>query len=576
MQKGLPDTTGDASDAPGAHGTPGGQAREAVAEVQRTGSWRGRLPWAVALIVTGVGLYFAFLPISLTYNVNSDGSGIALQGWDMLHGNLLLRGWWTADVSFYTFETPVDALVEAVRGLNPMVVHTTAAIAYALLVIMAAMAARGTTRGGAGVAAAVIAAAVLLVPGDIMSTSILLGSPDHIGVGVVILLTYWFIDRAPERWWVAPVACLLLVWAQLDDPMAEFAAAFALAVVGLGRACAGLLRRRGWAAVRHDAALGAAGVASYLLTRLAIFLIRSAGGYSMVQLSQATKVQPLSAWPGQVVILGKDILILFGADFYDEPNPMVRATTYLHLLGLALAAAGLVAGIVVLFRVTRGDRITQVLTVGTLVTLVAGAFLSPLTAGYAAHEIAVVLPFGAVLAGRAAGPWLMRQRVRRGTLIPVGIVLAAASLASIAYFADQPPLTPPTRVTVLDRWLEAHHLTDGLGQYWTGAGSRVDSGGRLRISPTVNSPARPYAWIMKPSWFDQSQHTANFVVAGTDPAGGLVYSESTVRHAFGKPAREYRFGQGKNRFIIMVYNRNLLRDVAKPVQSNPDTGGLHL
>ncbi|MCL2583663.1 MAG: hypothetical protein FWE35_14565, partial [Streptosporangiales bacterium] len=456
------------------------------------------------------------------------------------------------------------------------VVHITAAVAYTLLVLMAAMTARGTTRGGAGVVAAVTAGAILLAPGDIMSTSILLGSPDHIGVGVVILLTFWFVDRAPERWWVAPAVCVLLLWAQLDDPMAEFAAAFALAVVCLGRAALGLLGRRGWAAIRHDTALGAASIVSYGLTRLAIFLIRSAGGFSMRQLSQATKVQPLSAWPGQLMNAGRDVLILFGADFYDEPNPWVRATTYLHLIGVALALAGLVAGVVAIFRWTRGDRITQVLTVGTLVTLVAGAFLTPLTAGYSAHEIAVVLPFGAVLAGRAAGPWLMRHRVRRGTLIPVGIGLAAACMASLGYFASQPPLKPPTRVTTLDPWLLAHHLTGGIGQYWTGNDSRIESGDRVRIAATDPLPGHPYAWVMKPAWYDPSRNRANFVVAGTDPAAGLVFSESAVRKAFGKPAREYRFGTGQNRFIIMVYDRNLLRDVAKPVQPSPDTGGLHL
>lgn len=569
MQKGLSDTTtGGTADPP--------QVSEPAGEAKRAGPGRGRLAWAVALIAAAAGLYLAFVHISRTYTVNSDGAGIALQGWDMLHGNLLLRGWWTADVSFYTFETPVDALVEAARGLNIEAVHITAAIAYTLLVLMAAMAARGTTRGGAGVAAAVIAAAVLLAPGDIMSTSILLGSPDHIGVGVVILLMFWFADRAPERWWAAPVVCVLLIWAQLDDPMAEFAAAFALAVVCLGRAGLGLLGRRGWAAVRHDAALGAAAVLSYLLTRLAVFLIRSAGGYSLRQLSQATKVQPLSAWPGQLANAGKDVLILFGADFYDEPDPLVRATTYLHLIALALAVAGLAAGIVAVFRFSRGDRITQVLTIGTLVTLVAGAFLTPLTAGYSAHEIAVVLPFGAVLAGRAAGPWLMRHRVRRGTFIPVGGVLLAAALASLGYFAAQPPLKPPTRVTTLDHWLLAHHLTDGVGRYWTGNDSRLESGDRVRIAGTDPLPDHPYAWVMKPSWYDPSRHTANFVVAGTNPKAGLVFARSDVEKAFGKPAREYRFGPGQNQFIIMVYHRNLLGDLAKPVQPDPDTGSLHL
>ena len=45
---------------------------------------------------------------------------MVLQGWEMVHGNLLLRGWYLSDVSFYTFEVPVDGLVAAVDGLRTM------------------------------------------------------------------------------------------------------------------------------------------------------------------------------------------------------------------------------------------------------------------------------------------------------------------------------------------------------------------------------------------------------------------------------------------------------------------------
>ena len=60
--------------------------------------------------------------------MNADGSGMALQGWEMLHGNLLLSGWWLADVTFYTFEVPVNAVAAAADGLNADVVHVSAAL----------------------------------------------------------------------------------------------------------------------------------------------------------------------------------------------------------------------------------------------------------------------------------------------------------------------------------------------------------------------------------------------------------------------------------------------------------------
>lgn len=540
-------------------------------EEQAAGSlarrWRQRLVWTVVMAAAAVALFEGMLRVSRTYGMNSDGAGIALQGWDFVHGNLLLSGWWTADVSFYTFEIPVDGLVALAHGLGGDVVRITAAIAYTALTCVAALTARGRARGAEGIVRALLAAGIMLAPGDIMSTSVLLGSPDHIGVSVPILLALLLVDRARERWWVPAATCLLLLWAQLDDPMAEFAAAFAVAVVCLARAGLGLARHRGRAAW-YDAALGAAAVVSYLLTRLAVHLIRAAGGLSMRQLSQATKIQPLANWPHQIQVTAQNILILFGADFHAEHSPVLIAATAVHLAGVALAVIGIIAGIAALVR--RGDRVTQSLTVGTLVTLGAGAFASPMTAGYAAHEIAVVLPFGAVLAGRTVGPWLLRRRAIRLSVVPALGVVLAAYLAFFGYYTTQH--TVQSRDQTLADWLMAHHLTDGLGRYWTGSSTRLLTAGRVRISPVESSPKDPYPWITRPSWYDPSRHTANFVVAGTDPQGGMVFPASAVRKAFGKPAHVYRFDQ----YIIMVYDKNLLRHVRKPVQPSPDTGRLGL
>ena len=46
-----------------------------------------------------VALWFCYLRVSRTQRVESDGASIALQGWDVLHGNLLLHGWTVPDVS---------------------------------------------------------------------------------------------------------------------------------------------------------------------------------------------------------------------------------------------------------------------------------------------------------------------------------------------------------------------------------------------------------------------------------------------------------------------------------------------
>jgi hypothetical protein len=573
--------------------------------------------------VAAVLLTWAYLLESRLYKTNSDGAGEVLMGWDMLHGNLLLRGWWTADVSFYTFEVPVDAVVAAVHGLNSDVAHVTAAICYAALLIAAALLARGLFRGWAAVIPALLTAGILLAPGGAQTNGILLGSPDHIGVSVPIVLAFLLIDRARPKWWVPTLIFLILVWAQLDDPMAEFAAALPVAVVCLARA--GL----GWRNHRHlprggdqdqggrlqgywyDATLGVAALVSYVVSQLLVGLIRDVGGYSMRGLGQIATVVPLSRWGSQTGVAAYNTMILFGADFWDQPTALETAISVLHLAGLLLAVLGTLAGIAALVR--RGDRVTQIVTLGTLVALGAGAYASDMTAGYAAHEIAVVLPFGAILAGRTVGPWLAQRRLndspggrapagapgktaalaigraaggrgsggihrantavrpRRGRhpvwLLPLLGVVGLCYAASLGYYASQP--SEPGRTQDLAGWLTAHHMTTGLGTYWAGTETTVSSGGRTLVIPMTNeNPADPYPWITKPAWYSPEKHDARFVVAGTDPSNGMQYSPSAVITAFGAPVREYRFGS----YIIMVYNHNLLRQTLAPVQPNPEKG----
>ena len=55
--------------------------------------WAILVAWPVGLAAAGVALYLCYLAISRTEEVTSDGASIALQAWDMLHGNPLLRGW---------------------------------------------------------------------------------------------------------------------------------------------------------------------------------------------------------------------------------------------------------------------------------------------------------------------------------------------------------------------------------------------------------------------------------------------------------------------------------------------------
>src|SRR5215471_2902563 len=225
---------------------------------------------------------------------------------------------------------------------------------------------------------------------------------------------------------------VLLIWAQLDDRLATFAAAAPIALVCLVRAGLPLIRRPqrpqrprhplrpgrpdapglprflhgrrpGW----YDAGLAVAAVASVAATQLVVAGIKAAGGYTMASLSKVREHVPFAEWGSQLKATGQNVLILFGADFYDQPAGIRTVLAFAHFTGLALALAGLAIGVASLFG--RADRVTQILTVGTLGTLAAATLGTQMIPIQGAHQIAVVLPFGAVLAGRTLGPWLVSR-----------------------------------------------------------------------------------------------------------------------------------------------------------------------
>src|SRR6185503_5491187 len=117
-----------------------------------------RWAWLAGLAVVAVLLFIAYLRMSRTYPATSDGADQALQAWDMLHGNWLLRGWTMGDVTYYPTEIPEYALVELVRGLGADVVHIAGAITYTLLVLAAGLLARGRATGREGLVRLLIAA----------------------------------------------------------------------------------------------------------------------------------------------------------------------------------------------------------------------------------------------------------------------------------------------------------------------------------------------------------------------------------------------------------------------------------
>ena len=165
-----------------------------------------RLLAAAAAVLAVALLFVAYLQMSRTYPENSDESNDLLMAWDMLHGNVLLHGWYLSDVSFITTELPQYLMLERLFGLHADTAHIAAAMTYTLVVVLAVLLARGSAAGnrvGQGQTSRREAAARMLLTAGLMfapqlgvGVFVLLLSLGHIGTAVPLMLTWLVIDRA--------------------------------------------------------------------------------------------------------------------------------------------------------------------------------------------------------------------------------------------------------------------------------------------------------------------------------------------------------------------------------------------
>jgi hypothetical protein len=361
----------------------------------------------------------------------------------MGHG-WLLKGWTLTDVSFYTTELPEYILVEVFRGLGPQDVHTAAALTYTLLVVLAGLLAKGTKTGKEGLVSVLIAAGIMIAPQVGPGAFLLLLSPDHTGTGVTLLLIFLLLDRAGRRPWVPAAAGLLLAWAQIGDRIVVTIGVLPVVVVCVARACREVIRRRGlprecW----FEAALAVSALASVVVADVFAKILRHFGGYATAPLN--TRFAPVADWPSHAMLALKGVLGLYGGDVNKSLFSVAAAVDAVHLIGLALAVMAL--GLAIWRFFTDNDLIEQVLVVAIVVNVAAYVASVLPNTFWDNREIASVLPFGAVLAGRLLAAKLMKPR-----LLSALAVVACCYLFALGYSGIRRPRVPAHDQPLTD-WL---------------------------------------------------------------------------------------------------------------------------
>ena len=413
--------TPEKSSAPPSTAPPGGDARAAAPRAPARRASARRLLAAAAAVLAVALLFLAYLQMSRTYPENSDESNDLLMAWDMLHGNVLLHGWYLSDVSFITTELPQYALLVRLFGLHTDTAHIAAAMTYTLVVLLAVLLARGRVSRREAGPRMLLTAALMFAPQLGVGVFVLLLSLGHIGTAVPLMLTWLVIDRCPARWYVPVIVGLLLTWVLVADPLVLLVGVVPLVAVCAMRVARELsLTRRqdgqepGWVreslrARWYELSLAVAAILAQGLASVIGRLLRAGGGFFLHPVPY--QLAPVHTWPKHAWVTAEGLLALFGA----KPQGPAAALAFalLHLAGVALVAWAMLR--VARHFVSWPDMISQILLVAMIINVIAYV---PSTLADAtdlnAREFAVVLPFGAVLAGRTLAAGLRPATSRAG------------------------------------------------------------------------------------------------------------------------------------------------------------------
>jgi len=264
------------------------------------------------------------------------------------------------------------------------------------------------------------------------------------------------------------------------------------------------------------------------------------------------------------------VLEIFGANYAGHSGVWL-ALAFLHMASVLVVLWALARVARRFFSVSLVD---QVLAAAIVLNVV--LYLLTNAADEAAHEVAVIVPFGAALAARvltrrvravkgataedgsqrAASSGLARRVKLAG--FAAGILILAGYTAGFGYELTQPSAPPAN--TSLASWLESHHLTYGLSGYWTSSSVTVDSGNRVQVRALAQYSMKRDLWMSNINWYNPKLHYANFIVFDSRP-GFMNHWEprALVRKYFGRPARIYHTGP----YTVMVWNRNLLTSIPR-------------
>jgi hypothetical protein len=481
-----------------------------------------------------------------------------LEGAAFSHGHLLLSGWDLSFDSFWTIDAAVYGIAVGIFGVRgDLMALGPTVIALATIAVGVAVVCRGR-RARVAIVASLVVVGVLGLPSPVLAFFLLQG-PWHVGTALWCLVAFVGLRRGRfDLGWLLAVA--LLTAGLLGD----------LTTVSIGLlpcVAVGVLTMVRGRSLRAGVSTAAAAVASAVLAIGIRFLTVRIGTFHIAHgIARATA----SSYPANVRLALRWGAGLFGVGripigpsralgpYETLPTGGFEDAFHALLLFVVLSAIGFAIASL-LSGVLRAKPLLEMSASRTLVQDLllfgtAGSFglfvvLAPSDNGDLARYLTPAVIFAAVLAGSVVGHLFDRLRDGRVVKIVLAVTLALAAVGIVGYAGELTRAPAPQPAEALGTFLEAHHLTSGVGDYWSSSLVTVETGGKVVVRPIIPNGTGQlirYNRQSDASWYGDVRFT--FLVFDLDRPWGNVNATTGVE-AFGQPSEKFSVGS----YVVLVW-----------------------
>ena len=494
-----------------------------------------------SLVLVGL-LYLASVH---AYPASSDGASVILEGKALL-GNFTLTHWALSLDSFWLVDAPVYSVAVLVGGVHPQLLHLVpAVIAVGVIGVGAWIAQRGRSRRSGLVAAGTVVL-LLGLPTHAFAQFFLIG-PFHVVTTLWCLIACVALRRARFGWgWL--VAVVFLAAGMLGDLQTAVLGVAPIALAGVVAA----LRARRW---RAGAPAVTAALSSLVVAELVRRIALLVGTYTIGAANPRAPFGQMFHNTYHVVTWGAALDGVGSRPFGLPGVPPVLGVA--HAVGLGLSVVAIVVALVTIVRsvlrsiARRGERSSSaddadpdrreaawfedVLVFGFFGGCATFVWFSFSSVSPFGRYLTSAVVFGSILGARLASQLAERARVGWPRIVLAGV----AGLVVIGYattFVNPLTTRSPTQPAVrLAAYLEQHHLTKGIGDYWSASIVTVESSDSVVVRPVVTNSSSyhvvRYTRLSSSAWYGGG---FEFLVYNATAPWGGVDAQSALA-SFGPP-----------------------------------------